>query len=230
MCHIHQGTTSKLSVLVMTLVLLTAGTNRSYAQPGARRTAGQLSMEDLKIPRTEIRCGGLPQDGNPAISNPRIVPASRATFLTDSSRVIGVTVDGASRAWPTSVLNYHEIINDRIGGDPLAVTSCPLCDSATAFDRRIKTGQREFGVSGMLYNSSVLMYDRGGRDESLRSQLRGEAVSGPLSGEVLKLLRVELTSWQSWRMAHPETTVMSTDTGHRRDYRRSPSERYFGDE
>jgi len=184
-------------------------------------------MQDLKIPRVEIRSGGPPKDGIPAISNPRIVPASRATFLGDTSRVIGVTMNGESRAWPISVLNYHEIINDRLGGMPVAVTYCPLCDSATAFDRRIKAGEREFGVSGMLYNSNVLMYDRGGRDESLWSQLHGEAVSGPSSGEVLKLLPVELTSWGSWRAAHPETTVMTLETGHQRDYRRSPYESYF---
>ena len=230
MCHFYQIKIATRSFLVMTMVVLLATeVNRSYAQSGTR-SVGQLSMQNLKIPRAAIRSGGPPKDGIPAISKPRIVPASQATFLGDSSRVIGVTVNGESRAWPISVLNYHEIINDRLNGAPVAVTYCPLCDSATAFDRRIKAGEREFGVSGLLYNSNVLMYDRGARDESLWSQLHGEAVSGPSSGEELKLLPVELTSWRSWRMAHPETSVMSTDTGHRRDYRRSPYESYFRNE
>ncbi|WP_372718299.1 DUF3179 domain-containing (seleno)protein, partial [Novipirellula sp.] len=109
---------------------------------------------------------------------------------------------------------------------PIAVTYCPLCDSAVVFDRRTPLGEREFGVSGLLYNSNVLMYDRSNA-ESLWSQIKGEGVSGPGARMKLTVLPMELTTWAAWQTRHPNTTVISSETGHRRNYRTSPYAGYF---
>ncbi|NQV24890.1 MAG: DUF3179 domain-containing protein [Rhodopirellula sp.] len=186
-----------------------------------------MSFENLTVPRAEIHAGGHPKDGIPAITDPRFVTAANATFLTPQSRVIGLTIEKESRAWPIAILNYHEIINDQLSGVPVAVTYCPLCDSAAVFDRRSTTGVREFGVSGLLYSSNVLMYERVNRAQSLFSQLQGKGVSGPGSGQQLKTLPIELTTWQDWRRRNPDTTVASLQTGHQRDYTRNPYENYF---
>lgn len=142
-------------------------------------------------------------------------------------RVIGVVVGKSSRAYPLKILNYHEVVNDRLDGVPIAVTYCPLCDSAAVFDRRTELGEHEFGVSGLLFNSNVLMYDRGGQPESLWSQMLAQGVSGPAAGKPLKTRPVELTTWQDWLGRHPETTLLSDRTGHARNYEVNPYRPYF---
>lgn len=187
---------------------------------------GAFDLRHATIPVQEIRSGGPPKDGIPSLSNPKMVAAVEATYLRSSDRVIGVVSDRESRAYPLAILNYHEIINDRIGELPIAVTYCPLCDSAVVFDRRTPLGEREFGVSGLLYNSNVLMYDRS-NTESLWSQMKGEGVSGPGARMKLTVLPMELTTWAAWQKRNPNTTVVSSDTGHRRNYQDSPYTRYL---
>ncbi len=195
-----------------------------YAQ-GQRRPAFDFSA--ITVPVNEIHGGGPPKDGIPALTNPRFVTARGATYLRSEDRVIGVVASNQAKAYPLKILNYHEIVNDRVGDLPVAVTYCPLCDSCSVFDRRTKLGPREFGVSGLLYNSNVLMYDRGGRPESLWSQVMAEGISGPGARTSLNALPLELTTWENWRSRYPNTTVLSTETGHRRDYNRSPYGSYF---
>jgi len=188
------------------------------------------SVFDLRaatIPRKQIRSGGPPKDGIPALSDPAFLSANAADFLQADDRVIGVTIDGKSRAYPIRILSYHEIINDRIADVPIAVTFCPLCDSAIVFDRRTPIGEREFGVSGLLFNSNVLMYDRGGQPESLWSQMDGRGVSGPAAGKKLETLPMQVTTWKSWIESQPESEVLSNRTGHARDYSSNPYDRYF---
>lgn len=175
----------------------------------------------------EIRSGGPPKDGIPALSNPDFVKATVADYLAGKDRVIGVVIGEEARAYPLAILNYHEIVNDTIGKTPISVTYCPLCDSAAVYDRRTPLGEREFGVSGLLFNSNVLMYDRGGKPESLWSQVRTSGISGPGADRRLTSVPCELTTWESWRSRHPDTLVLSTKTGYQRDYRRSPYESYF---
>ncbi len=175
----------------------------------------------------EIRSGGPPKDGIPALSRPNFVKAPAADYLKAHDRVIGVVVADEARAYPLAILNYHEIVNDTIGATPLAVTYCPLCDSAAVIDRRTPWGEREFGVSGLLFNSNVLMYDRRGKPESLWSQVRTSGISGPGADRPLTALSCELTTWQSWTSRFPDTVVLSARTGHQRDYRRNPYETYF---
>ena len=192
-----------------------------------RRGAAQFDLRKTTIPRKRIIGGGPPKDGIPALTEPKQVPAREATYLTPEDRVIGVVIGETARAYPLRILDYHEIVNDRIDELPIAVTYCPLCDSAVVFDRRTELGEREFGVSGLLFNSNVLMYDRGGRPESLWSQLKAEGVSGPAARVSLKALPLELTTWQDWQKRHPQTTVLTKETGHRRDYSRRLYARYF---
>ncbi len=179
------------------------------------------------IPVDEIFAGGPPKDGIPAISDPKFLVASKAAFLSPEDRVIGVAMGDEARAYPLRILNYHEIVNDQIGEIPLAVTYCPLCDSSVVFDRRTPLGELEFGVSGLLYNSNVLMYNRGAKSESLWSQLKTMGVTGPGAEETIKTLPLEVTSWQDWSTRYPKTKVLSDQTGHARDYSMTPYAHYF---
>ncbi len=221
-------------VVVPTLFLLEKngllGTQQQCtAAPGGsgRRATSQFDLSNLTVPKSEIRSGGPPKDGIPALSQPRSLAAKSADYLAAEDRVIGVSIGNAARAYPLRILNYHEIVNDQLGGQPLAVTYCPLCDSAAVFDRKTPLGLREFDVSGLLYNSNVLMYDRHDQQESLWSQLRTEALAGPQVRNQLKLLPLELTTWSDWQSRYPATTVLSTETGHSRNYSRSPYDDYF---
>lgn len=186
-----------------------------------------FDLRNAIIPRGEIRSGGPPKDGIPALTDPAVVEAGRATYLNAADRVVGVAIAEESRAYPLRILNYHEVVNDRLGDVPIAVTYCPLCDSVAVFDRRRDGRVLEFGVSGLLFNSNVLMYDRGGEPESLWSQVAARGVSGPEAGTVLKTLPVELTTWADWQTRHPGTTVLAEETGFRRDYRTTPYASYF---
>ncbi|MBI3838716.1 MAG: DUF3179 domain-containing protein [Planctomycetia bacterium] len=202
--------------------------DESLVQVAFQRQGHGFDLRNATIPVKQIVGGGPPKDGIPALTNPKQVAVSEATFLQPADRVIGVAIGDVARAYPLRILDYHEIVNDRIGELPIAVTYCPLCDSAVVFDRRTKLGEREFGVSGLLFNSNVLMYDRGGQPESLWAQLKAEGVSGPAARIPLKTLPVELTTWKDWLARHPQSTVLALNTGHSRDYGRRLYAAYFG--
>ena len=126
-----------------------------------RRHGAAFDLGRTSIPRDEIHAGGPQKDGIPSLTNPKLIPAKSAGFLRPADRVIGVFVEGESRAYPLPILDYHEAVNDEIGKTAFAVTYCPLCDSSAVFDRRRGDSTVEFGISGLLYNSNVLLYDRG---------------------------------------------------------------------
>jgi hypothetical protein len=134
--------------------------------------------------------------------------------------VIGVQIAGEARAYPLAILNWHELVNDSLGGKSILVSYCPLCGTGMVFDREVAGATRRFGVSGLLYRSDLLMFDR--ESESLWSQIAAVAVAGPASGERLQLLRSRQQSWRRWREAHPQTSILSPATGHVRNYARSP--------
>ncbi len=171
------------------------------------------------IPTAEILGGGPPRDGIPALDEPKVVPASESAWK-DEEIVLGLVVGGEARAYPVAILDWHELVNDTLGGRPILVSYCPLCGTGLVFDRRIDGKTRHFGVSGLLYRSDLLMYDR--ETESLWSQIAARAVTGPMMGRRLDMLRSSFQRWGEWRSEHPETTVLSKRTGHRRDYARSP--------
>jgi len=168
------------------------------------------------IPAERILSGGPPKDGIPALSHPEMETAEAADhWLAAHDLILGIVVDGKARAYPVRILNWHEIVNDSIGEHAFVLSYCPLCGSGMAFD----TDDR-FGVSGMLYQSDVLLYDK--KTESLWSQLMMQAVAGPRTGEKLQQLPIEHTTWMVWKTAHPKTGVLSRHTGYRRDYSRNP--------
>ena len=180
-----------------------------------------FDVSNAAVPSDQIRLGGPPRDGIPAIDRPRFVDANAASYLALSDRVLGVAIEGAARAYPIRILNWHEIVNDRIGERAVLVTYCPLCGTGMVF--AVAPGSR-FGVSGLLYNSDMLLYDRA--SESLWSQIQSQAISGPRRGERLTALPAEHTTWEDWRQRHPTTRVLSTETGFDRDYNRDPYQGY----
>ncbi len=204
-----------MALLGLCLIVLSG----QAAEPGPNG----FDIRGALIPPQAIQRGGPPRDGIPAIDRPRFVAAAQSG-LRDDDRVLGLALDGVARAYPVRILNWHEIVNDRIGGRPVAVTYCPLCGTGVAFDARIAGREAVFGVSGLLYNSDVLLYDRG--SESLWSQLMEQAVTGPLKGTKLQALPLAHTSWADWRARHPKTQVLSDDTGFTRDYTRNPYDGY----
>ena len=134
--------------------------------------------------------------------------------------MIGLVQGGRARAYPLAILVWHELVNDTLGGRPVLVSYCPLCGTGIVFDRRIAGRTRRFGVSGLLYRSDLLLYDR--ETESLWSQISAEAVTGPARGSRLRPVRSRITTWGAWRSEHPGTDVLSLETGHRRPYGRAP--------
>ena len=175
------------------------------------------------VPIEEIKKGGPPRDGIPAVHDPEFAPATAAD-MDANERVIGVSSDGFAKAYPVRVLNWHEIVNDRIGARDILVSYCPLCGTGMVFDAVRNSQTMKFGVSGLLYNSDILLYDHG--TESLWSQILAHAIGGPLRGTELTLLAASNTTWRDWLHRHPDTLVMTTNTGYARDYTRSPYLRY----
>lgn len=179
-----------------------------------------FDLDDALIPLDKIRHGGPARDGIPSLDYPQTLNASQASYLRPGDRVLGVAVNGRHRAYPIRILNYHEIANDIVGGQAIVVTYCPLCGTGIAFGAERNGQIVEFGVSGLLYNSDVLLYDR--ETESLWSQIMKTAISGPRKGEKLETVVTSHTTWSDWSTRHPDTDVLTDDTGFRRDYRADP--------
>jgi len=202
-----------------------SSTSEARASSPPRELPGGFDLSDLRIDRELIRSGGPPKDGIPSLTEPPTTPVEQADFLDPDDRVVVVSVDGQTRGYPLAVLNWHEAVNDTLGGRPIAVVYCPLCDSASVVDRRIDGQTLEFGISGLLAHSNVLLYDR--TDEALWSQVKMEAISGPHAGESLDHLPFELTTFQDLKQQHPQADVVTFDTGHQRNYERNPYQDYF---
>lgn len=162
----------------------------------------------------------LPADGIPAIDEPTFLDADEVEYLADREPVLAIEVDGDARAYPLQILTWHELVNDTIGGRPITVSFCPLCNSAIAYDRRVGDRVLDFGTSGKLLNSALVMYDR--QTESLWSHFTAEAFAGALTGKQLPTVPVTMLSWEDWARANPEGLVLSRETGHRRDYGKNP--------
>jgi len=183
-----------------------------------------FDLSDISVSQDDIFQGGPPREGIPAIDAPKFVQADAVDFISDDDRVLGVEINGVARAYPIRILNWHEIVNDKIGDVSFSVTYCPLCGSGMVFSADFDNLELTFGVSGLLFDNNVLLYDR--NTESLWSQVMGEAISGKLKGSRLQLLPVTHTTWAGWRKQHPNTDVLDTDTGFQRDYTHNPYEFY----
>lgn len=183
--------------------------------------------KSLRIRPEEIVWGGVKKDGIPALINPPNISAKEATYLKDSDRVFGVFLNNEARAYPLKIMDWHEMVNDVVGGRAFTIPYCTLCGSAILYDTEIEGQTFTFGSSGLLYRSNKLMYDH--NTQSLWSALSGEPVAGKLANGTLKLelLPIVLTSWGEWRRRHANTTVLSLQTGYNRDYDTEPYREYF---
>jgi hypothetical protein len=168
----------------------------------------------------EIRSGGPPPDGIPSVDEPTFLSPADVDFLAENEPVLAIDIDDDVRAYPVQILMWHEIVNDTVGGVPVAVTYCPLCNSAVAYDRRVDGRIMEFGTSGLLWNSALVMYDR--QTETLWSHFTGQGIVGELTGVELDTFPVATVPWGVWRDAHPDGLVLSRDTGFAREYGRNP--------
>jgi len=180
------------------------------AVPCAAQVANGFPLQDAAVPSREIVSGGVPRDGILALVDPQRWSGEQANrWLSEDDRVVGVLLYGSAVAYPLRVLNRHEIVNDVVGGKPIAVTYCPLCRSAIVFDGEIAGQRRILGVSGLLYQSDVLMFDRA--TDSLISQLLRKGITGPLKNVPLRVLPARHTTWERWYADHPTTAVLSRD-------------------
>ncbi len=195
----------------------------SYAKP----VKNGFDLSETTIPSDKIFIGGPPRDGIPSIDKPEFLSANKADFLNDKDRILGVYHLGEARAYPIRILNWHEIVNDKFKDQAVAVTYCPLCGSGVVYNAEIDGKPYEFGVSGLLYNSDVLLYDR--ETETLWSQILSKAISGKLVDKTLEILPSSHTSWKAWRTKYPNSKVLSTNTGYSRNYAHSPYGSYDND-
>lgn len=179
--------------------------------------AGRLTPAAPQDYENAMMSGGPPKDGIPAIDAPKFWSANEADgYLEPGDIVFGLVENGMARAYPQRILVWHEIVNDTVGGLGLAVTYCPLTGTTIAFER----GRTEFGVSGRLVNSNLIMYDRD--TDTWFPQVLAVGFRGPHTGQALVERPMVWTTWERWRSAHPETEVLSTDTGFARNYSRDP--------
>ncbi|MBI3014960.1 MAG: DUF3179 domain-containing protein [Candidatus Tectomicrobia bacterium] len=215
-------------LLLFALVLYLSGLPfalRSDGADGAKLWTGDAPWKtDFRrhsVPLEEIISGGPPRDGIPSIDRPLFVsPEAAASWLSGAEPVIRLEVGREAKAYPLQILMWHEIVNDAIARTPVAVTFCPLCNSAYVFDRRLEGMILEFGTTGRLRHSDLIMYDR--QTESWWQQMTGDAIVGKLTGKRLATLPASMISFADFRAAHPDGKVLSRKTGFRRSYGQNP--------
>lgn len=185
----------------------------------------KTNIENRSIELDEIMSGGPPKDGIPALDSPKFISIKEAgKWLNSNEPVISLKIGKEPKAYPLQILIWHEIVNDEIKGVPVAVTFCPLCYTAIAFDRNLDGKIYSFGVTGMLRHSDMIMYDR--ETESWWQQISGEGIVGDLNGKILKQFPSQIVSFGQFAKAFPKGTVLSRDTGHKREYGTNPYRGY----
>ena len=173
------------------------------------------------VPYSEILSGGPPKDGIPAIDEPQFIPVSEAgDWLDEREPVVFVQVGEDARAYPIQILMWHEIVNDTVGGEPLIVSFCPLCNTAIAFKRTFNGQVLDFGTTGRLRHSNLIMYDR--QTETWWQQATGDAIAGEFTGAQLEFYPASMISWEDFKSLHPDGRVLSRQTGHSRNYGSNP--------
>jgi len=238
-------------VLVLAAALTVAGTvwnlapladpKRVHPRGDGRNAASyDFDLDATLVPKSAIVSGGMVADALPPLVAPKVVTlpelsgletVGRGQYLVPSDKVIGVVLGGVARAYPLRVLVWHEVVNDTVGGVPIVVTYNPLSEGIAVFDRRAAPGVLTFGVSGLLYQSNLLMYDRQAthREESLWSQLQARAIAGPAARErrTLALVPFALARWDAWQADRPETTVLAPVEGDGTKYGQDVYGSYF---
>lgn len=190
-----------------------------------------INKEKFSVDPKKLTDGGPPKDGVPSVDKPKFDNTSEGWgSLKAEDVVFGMVYKGQSRAYPQRILTWHEIVNDIIAGDPILITYDPLSHTALAFERKVNGIEVEFGVSGKLYNSNLVMYSRTNEKiptESLWTQVGGKAIVGDLTDSKLKQLTLDTVSWRNWVKEHPDTKVLSRETGSARDYSSDPYKDYY---
>ncbi|MDJ0947302.1 MAG: DUF3179 domain-containing protein [Alphaproteobacteria bacterium] len=218
--------TAPASVALVLLFAL-AALAPALANPSSwKREWPKTDFSKTSVEFNEILSGGPPKDGIPSIDDPKFLPVEKITELGEKEPVITVEIEGDLRGYPLRILTWHEIVNDTVGGVPVAVTYCPLCNSALVFDRRLDGQVLEFGTTGKLRNSDLVMYDR--QTESWWQQFMGEAIIGELTGKRLKFVPVRVESFARFkaRGAHGRVLVPTSAWGRR--YGQNPYVGYDG--
>ena len=194
---------------------------RALRRAGISQRGWKTDFSLHTVPYDEILSGGPPRDGIPPIDDPKFITNEAASrWLGDQEPVIIFGINGDVRAYPLQILTWHEIVNDVVGGVPVAVTFCPLCNAALVFDRRLDGVILDFGTSGKLRNSDLVMWDH--QTESWWQQFTGEGIVGELAGKQLTPLPSQVISWEDFKAANPQGKVLSRDTGFSRSYGRNP--------
>ncbi|MEO2173273.1 MAG: DUF3179 domain-containing protein [bacterium] len=210
------------NALMLPLLTLTMLTSTHGA---TAKSKNGFNLDNASISVREIHSGGPPKDGIPAINQPKFTSIGNAEFMHDEDRLLGLVINGEARAYPIRILDHHELVNDVIDDQHFVVSYCPLCGTGMVFSSNIGKGNwLTFGVSGLLYNSDVLLYDR--NTDSLWSQIMKQSVVGKLKGAKLPQLPALHTTFGHWIEKYPDSKILSTDTGFRRNYQRSPYKGY----
>ncbi len=185
--------------------------------PAQVRYGWNTDFSKHSVPYEEIIPGGPPRDGIPPIDSPRFVGvASPPQYMKANEPVIALELDGQARAYPLAILMVHEVVNDTVGDTSVVVTFCPLCNSALVFERAVDGTVLDFGTTGNLRHSNLIMYDR--QTQSWWQQATGEAIAGELTGKKLRPVPAQIVSWSDFVTAYPQGMVLSRDTGFRRNY------------
>lgn len=215
----------QLAVLVLCLTAAGCGSTNEPDAPRGSLSTQTAAAADCLVPSSQLVNGGPGKDGIPALNRPQAVSAAEGDrFLAPGALVLGVSFGGQSRAYPHNVLWWHEIVNDEVGGRAIAASYCPLTGSGLVYDPVIEGRTLAFGVSGLLFDNNLVLFDRA--TDSLWSQMRVESICGSLAGRRPVLLPVVQSTWAAWKGLHPDTTVASFDTGFSRNYNQYPYGNY----
>lgn len=229
MTILKMGTFLSVLRLCLVLTLLRTVDRRADDRNPEFLSAGPgqppFDITKRSVPKEAILEGGPPKDGIPALDRPQFVTATAAAaFLKDKDPVIGVYRNDQAKAYPLKIMIWHELVNDEIAGQAAAVSYCPLNGAAEVYNPVIGGRRFTFGVTGKLYNSTVVLYDR--QTQSLWSQIKKEAIAGPSTGMKLEVVPSVATIWRNWKTCHPETLVLAPNTGFDRDYNQNPYAAY----
>lgn len=217
-------------IIALVFVFSLQGSNLAFADPeNWKHEWPKTDFSKTSVDYNEILSGGPPKDGIPAIDNPSFTSLDKADHIKDTEPVIGVVIGGQAKAYPLQVLMWHEIVNDTLGGIPITVTFCPLCNASIVFDRRFKTKNNEdiildFGTTGKLRRSDLVMYDR--QSESWWQQFTGKAIVGELIGRSLKMLPARIESFIRFKTRNPKGQVLIPNNQNERAYGLNPYKGY----
>lgn len=224
--HAHNQVFRLLTALLAAAILIgalfwTSKVDSSPAHWRAEWPNTDFSIHSVDL--SEIFSGGPPRDGIPSIDNPQFVPAAEIA-MSDMEPVMGLIIGDTARAYPLRILMWHEIVNDEVEGQPLAITYCPLCNTGLVFERQIAGQTLSFGTTGKLRRSDLVMYDR--ESESWWQQFTGEAIVGGMTGEKLKTVPARLESFANFKQRAPAGEVLVPNDASMRAYGRNPYDRY----